>query len=120
MTVWSLTPSRMAIISTRRTYSKLLFEGWKAGGVSLGKFGYLGGGVWAIADALIDVIRNTSFFISTLSLQGKPIESRFGSQSSWWSRLRCCSADVAFIDSIRPARPNLVPGGPSGERSCLE
>src|SRR5579859_3617966 len=37
MTVWSLTPSRMRIITSRRSKSKSLATDWKWAGVSLGR-----------------------------------------------------------------------------------
>src|SRR5208282_184813 len=43
MTVCNLTPSRMGIITSRLTYSKLSVTGTNLAGVSLGKAGYVVG-----------------------------------------------------------------------------
>src|SRR5262249_51581249 len=61
MTVCSLTPSRMGIITLRRVWSKLSVTGLNLAGVSLGKSGDVAGGLglsWALAGG-VDGIAKT-------------------------------------------------------------
>src|SRR5688572_17157862 len=57
ITVCSLTPSRIGIMTSRRTWSKLSTAGCRVAGVSLGRSGYwgvFGETDWAPADATSD------------------------------------------------------------------
>src|SRR5262249_41349243 len=51
MTVCSLTPSRMGIITLRRVWSKRSVTGLNLAGISLGNWGYVAGG-WVLSWAL--------------------------------------------------------------------
>jgi hypothetical protein len=81
MTVCSLTPSRMGIISTRRVYSKLSVDWFTVAGLSLDNAGYCGDAVCAT-----NIAENNSVPKNKNKLKAKiRLRDRFMKNPQWQS-----------------------------------
>src|SRR5262245_784335 len=106
MTVCSLTPSRMGIITLRLVWSKLSFFGVNLAGISLGNAGYVAGGlvsVWAIAGTANHAIAHTG--------------TRRDDAGVWSFMLVLPEADRSFC-RMTPRNTESARGPPSRFRRC--
>src|SRR5437764_383563 len=79
MTVCSLTPSRMGIMTVRRVWSNRSVTGLNLAGISLGNSGYVAGGLvlsWAVArvaDAIAKIETRNGTACTTGFMMGPPV-----------------------------------------------